>query len=152
MTEPMTAITVRAASCEDIAAIAELERLCFSVPWSEKALSETLQSPHARLFCAEDACGIIAYGGMYLLGDTAEITNIATHPGHRRRGAASAVLCALMAAAADAGAERICLEVRASNTPAEALYASHGFVLDGVRKNYYKQPTEHAHLMSRALS
>ena len=57
-----------------------------------------------------------------------------------------------MASAADAGAERICLEVRASNTPAEALYASHGFVLDGVRKNYYKQPTEHAHLMSRALS
>ena len=57
------AITVRAATEEDIPAIAELEQLCFSVPWSEKALRETLSSPHARLFCAELGGVVIAYGG-----------------------------------------------------------------------------------------
>ena len=82
------AITVRAATEDDIPAIAELEQLCFSVPWSEKALRETLSSPHARLFCAVLDGVVIAYGGCYLLGDDADITNIATHPDYRRRGAA----------------------------------------------------------------
>ena len=152
MTEPTTAITVRTARCEDIAAIAELERLCFSVPWSEKALRETLSSPHARLFCAELGGVVIAYGGCYLLGDDADITNIATHPDYRRRGAAAAVLEVLTACAKEAGMLAIHLEVRASNAPAIALYEGFGFSVDGLRKNYYKNPTENAVLMTFSLT
>ena len=146
------AITVRAATEDDIPAIAELEQLCFSVPWSEKALRETLSSPHARLFCAELGGVVIAYGGCYLLGDDADITNIATHPDYRRRGAAAAVLEVLTACAKEAGMLAIHLEVRASNAPAIALYEGFGFSVDGLRKNYYKNPTENAVLMTFSLT
>ena len=146
------AITVRAASEEDIPAIAELEQLCFSVPWSEKALRETLSSPHARLFCAVLGGVVIAYGGCYLLGDDADITNIATHPEYRRRGAAAAVLEVLTACAKEAGMLAIHLEVRSSNAPAIALYEGFGFSVDGLRKNYYKNPTENAVLMTFSLT
>ena len=144
-------VVVRAAEDADIPAVAVLETLCFSIPWSEKALSDTLHSPYAKLFCAELDGQVIAYGGVYLLGDDADITNIATHPDYRRRGAAAAVLQALTAFAREHGSSSLHLEVRASNVPAIALYERFGFAVDGIRKNYYKNPTENAVLMTLSL-
>ncbi len=145
-------VVVRAAEDADIPAIAVLENLCFSAPWSENALSDTLHSPYGKLFCAELDGQIIAYGGAYLLGDDADITNIATHPDHRRRGAAAAILKTLIAYANEHGVGALHLEVRASNAPATALYERFGFAVDGIRKNYYKNPTENAVLMTLSLS
>ena len=144
-------LCVRAVQEDDIPAVAVLEELCFSSPWSERALSDTLSSPHAQLFCAVDGEAVIAYGGLYLLGDDADITNIATHPDHRRRGAAAAVLQALIDHAQAHEAQAVHLEVRASNAPAIALYERFGFAVDGIRKNYYKNPTENAVLMTLSL-
>ena len=100
-TEP---ISVRTACEADLPAIAEIERQCFSVPWSEGALADTLHSGYAHLVLAQDGDTVIAYGGIYLLGDDADITNIATLPSHRRRGAASAILSALEDCAFSRGA------------------------------------------------
>lgn len=144
-------VTVRAACELDIPAIAALETLCFSSPWSENALRDTLASPYAVLFCAELDGAVIAYGGLYLLGDSADITNIATHPDHRRRGAAAATLRALTAYANEHGAHALHLEVREHNRPAITLYERFGFTVDGIRKNYYKNPTENAVLMTLSL-
>ena len=41
------------------------------------------------------------------------------------------------------------LEVRQSNAPAIALYESMGFLPEGRRKNFYRQPTEDAILMTK---
>ncbi len=144
-------VCIRPAEDADIPSIAELETLCFSAPWSEGALRDTLNSPYARLFCAVDGGSVIAYGGVYLLGDDADITNIATHPDHRRRGAAAAVLETLIAYAKEHGAQAMHLEVRESNVPAITLYEHFGFAADGIRKNYYKNPTENAVLMTLSL-
>ena len=43
------------------------------------------------------------------------------------------------------------LEVRQSNIPAVALYERFGFSVDGIRKNYYKNPTENAVLMTLSV-
>ena len=145
-------LCIRTAEEADIPAIAKLETLCFSSPWSETALTDTMHSPHAKLFCADIDNTVIAYGGVYLLGEDADITNIATHPDMRRRGAAAAVLEALRTYAKEHGASALHLEVRASNTGAITLYETRGFQTDGIRKNYYKNPTEHAILMTCALS
>lgn len=142
------AVEVRFAAEQDIPALAALENMCFSSPWSETALRETLASPHAKLFCAERSGEIVAYGGVYLLGDDADITNIATAPAFRRQGAAAAILWALTAYTAEHGVRAVHLEVRESNAPAIALYEKFGFAVDGIRKNYYKHPTENAVLMT----
>jgi ribosomal-protein-alanine N-acetyltransferase len=145
-------LCVRTAEEADIPAIAKLETLCFSSPWSETALTDTMHSPHAKLFCADIDNTVIAYGGVYLLGEDADITNIATHPDHRRHGAASAVLQSLIAYVKDHGVLSLHLEVRSSNSAAITLYERFGFLTDGIRKNYYKNPTENAVLMTLSLS
>ena len=43
------------------------------------------------------------------------------------------------------------LEVRESNVAARTLYKSLGFTEDGIRKNFYEKPAEHAILMSKTL-
>lgn len=126
--------------------VAELERLCFSEPWSENSL---------RLLLGEHALGIVAvcdgtvaaYGGMTLAADEGAVTNIAVHPSFRRRGLGRAVTEQLLQAARERGAQRVFLEVRQSNCPARELYGRAGFAVCGERKNFYSRPTESAVLM-----
>ena len=146
-------MTVREASSADLAGLAEIERACFSEPWSENALAGTLGNPLARLFCAAEEDGTLSgYAGVYLLDEDADITNVAVLPAFRRQGIADAVLVSLEAFCREHGAQLLHLEVRASNTPALALYEKHGFVRDGLRKNYYKNPKEDAVLMTLPLT
>ena len=130
--------------------LSELEKICFSDPWSEESLSSVCENDRYAYFVAWDAqfeviCG---YGGMYTVLDSAEITNIAVLPSYRRQGIATMLLKKLISSAGERGAEVLHLEVRESNAGARALYEKLGFVTDGKRKAYYRHPTEAAVLMS----
>ena len=70
----------------DIPQVAELERLCFSTPWSENSLKESLVRPE-YLFLVEETDGkVTAYGGLLQVMEEGDVTNIAVHPQHRLRG------------------------------------------------------------------
>lgn len=43
--------------------------------------------------------------------------------------------------------KKIWLEVRESNLNAIKLYSNIGFIQNGIRKNYYLQPFENAHII-----
>lgn len=131
---------------EHLLAVAELERLCFSEPWSERSL-ELLLSETALGVVALEEERVIAYGGMLLAPGEGQITNLATHPDFRRCGAGRAVLCALIQRATEASLEQISLEVRTSNEPAIALYAAEGFIVAGRRPRFYRAPSEDALVM-----
>ena len=126
--------------------LAALEIAAFSRPWSEKAL---------ELLCSESAFGFavvregapVAYGGMLTVLDEGQITNIATHPDHRRHGYAAAVLEALLKEARARGLVIVTLEVRESNAPSIALYEKFGFVTVGRRPRFYAEPVETALVM-----
>lgn len=127
---------------------AELERLCFSAPWSEQALALYLSEAFA--FAAVSPAGqVLAYGGLLPAADEGEVLNLAAHPAARRQGLGGAVLDALLAEAARRGLRSIALEVRVSNAPAIALYRSRGFRTAGVRRRFYTAPTEDAYTMIR---
>jgi ribosomal-protein-alanine N-acetyltransferase len=132
---------------EDVKELAELEALCFSVPWSEKSFFEETMNPVARYFLAKEDEKIVGYGGIWLVSGEGNITNIAVHPEYRKRGIASKILEALLSVSGDC--EQIFLEVRQSNTAAIGLYEKYGFKKYGIRKNYYHLPTENAILMMR---
>ena len=130
-------------------AVAALEQLCFAEPWSETGLS---------LLCREGGLGVVlppedscdtarAYGGMTVVLDEGSITNIAVRPDCRRQGLGRAVVSALLSEAQSRGVCTVYLEVRVSNEAAIALYRALGFSIVGTRKNYYKLPTEDAHIM-----
>ena len=83
--------------------------------------------------------------------DEGSLDNIAVAPDRRRQGIADALLTAVEARARAMELRFITLEVRASNGPAAALYAKHGFVPVGRRTNYYEKPREDAILMTLVL-
>jgi len=142
----MTVVPMTAAH---IPALAQLERACFSEPWSEQALAEELDNPLAVFRVAVDAAGaVVGYVGMHHLVDEGFITNVAVSSGARRQGVARALLAELAAYGAAHGLYRITLEVRVSNTPAIALYEGAGYKRDGVRPGFYRDPTEDAAIYS----
>lgn len=132
---------------EDARVLAELDVLCFAVPWSEKSFLEEAKNPLARYFVAKDEDKIVGYGGIWLVSGEGQITNIAVHPQCRKKGIASAILEELIKSAE--GCEQIFLEVRESNIAAINLYEKHGFKNCGVRKNFYHSPVENGIIMIR---
>ncbi|MGA8109749.1 MAG: GNAT family N-acetyltransferase [Acidobacteriaceae bacterium] len=76
-----------------------------------------------------------------------ELDSIAVPPDGRRQGIGAALLRAALAWAAQHAARRLVLEVRASNTPALALYRRDGLRIEGRRPRYYAHPEEDALLL-----
>jgi ribosomal-protein-alanine acetyltransferase len=79
-----------------------------------------------------------------------ELENIAVLPAFRRRGVGAALLSALQQEARTRHAERILLEVRASNQSAIGLYTQTGFQLLARRRDYYQNPKEDALLFGHS--
>ena len=135
---------------EHIPCVAEIERLCFSSPWSPKSL-EMLTGDGGIGFVAICEGHVVAYGGMMTVLDEGQVTNIATHPDFRRKGAARAVTEALAEYGRKNGVSTIYLEVRISNGAAIALYEGCGFFAVGERKKFYSDPIEDAVIMKKIL-
>lgn len=133
------------------ASVAQLEKLCFTVPWSEQAFLDELQgNPTARYFVLVDRVNpmqVVAYGGYWKIFDEGHITNIAVHPDWRNQKAATYLLCQMMQFAQAEGIGDMTLEVRASNLPAQAVYNKLEFRNEGLRKRYYEDTGEDAIIM-----
>lgn len=128
---------------------AEIERLCFSEPWSEQSLAMLAEGGYGCGVALEVDGATVAYAGMVSVLDEGEIVNVATHPSYRRRGYGRAIMTALLERARDRGVRRLTLEVRLSNAAAQALYASFGFEIVGRRADFYSHPREDAIIMLR---
>ncbi|MBO4954495.1 MAG: ribosomal protein S18-alanine N-acetyltransferase [Clostridia bacterium] len=115
----------------------KVEENAFSKPWSRQQFLGELASDATRYFLAEADGQIVGYAGAWLIVDEVQITNIAVHSDYRRRGIGKALLTHLLNATQKEGATFYSLEVRRSNLPAQALYKSQGFSVQGERKNYY---------------
>jgi len=129
---------------------AEIERICFSDPWSRRMLAEHLENECAATLVAQGEDGtVLGYAGVLVVVDEGYITNVAVRPEYRRQGVASQLLDVFARFAQGRALAFLTLEVRASNAAARALYAKHGYAEAGVRKNYYEHPKEDAVIMTR---
>lgn len=146
--EPKTEI--RRIDGESACKAALLEQLCFSHPWSEKAILEEAQRGY---FVAAYLDGAFAgYAGMTEVLDECGICNVAVMPECRRHGIGEALVADLIRRARETNAFVIMLEVRRSNAPAIKLYEKMGFELVGERKNFYDKPKEDALLYNFYLN
>ena len=132
-----------------VAQIAELEKLCFSDPWSEKSIETELSCRLSFWLVALEEDKVVGYVGSQTVIDETDMMNIAVHPDYRRRGIAEKLINALMDALRDKGSHGLTLEVRASNEGAIALYHKLGFTQAGRRPNYYRNPKEDALILRK---
>ena len=132
-----------------VAQIADLEKLCFSDPWSENSIASELNNPLSLWLVAEENGNVLGYVGSQTVMDETDMMNIAVHPDHRRRGIAAILITELIDGLKRRGSRMLTLEVRASNAPAIALYTRYGFAQVGLRKNYYRNPKEDALILRK---
>ena len=135
-------------SAEHIRQIEEIERDCFSRPWTAEQLKSQMSDEQHEFIAAVDGSRVFGYVGLMYVLDEGYISNVAVHPDARRQGIGDALIDVLAAKAAELELAFLTLEVRESNAPAIALYAKHGFHPVGKRKNYYDAPKEDAVLMT----
>ena len=128
--------------------IANLEKICFSTPWSEQTITEAFKTG-TRFFIAEKDNKILGYVGISAILDEGYITNVAVFPKARQQGVASLLLETLFDFAKEKGLSFISLEVRESNMSAISLYRKFGFKTEGKRKNFYSHPQENALIMTK---
>ena len=134
-----------------VAQIAQIEKLCFSDPWSENSISSELNSRISLWFVALDGDNIAGYIGSQSVLDEADMMNVAVHPDYRRQSIGEKLVLALAQALKEKGIRDLMLEVRESNVPAIALYEKLGFQQVGCRKNYYRNPKEDALILQKML-
>lgn len=133
----------------DVKAVAEIEKACFSKPWSEDGIREELTNDSARFFVFKKNGEIAGYMGMHIVLDECYIANVAVLPSHRRQGIGEKLVSNGINVAKNEGCAFITLEVRLSNASAVALYEKSGFEKVGERKNFYSDPTENALIMTK---
>ena len=136
-------------SISDVPAVAELERKCFSDPWSERSVAAELENPLSLWLVALLGRTVVGYVGSQSAMEQADMMNIAVNPDYRRQGIAESLIERLVAELKDKQVSSLTLEVRASNAPAIALYRKLGFIQVGKRSNYYRNPREDALILRK---
>ena len=139
---------------DDLTAVYVIQLRCpQAAQWREQDYLHLLRDPLGSIVVVEDDDARVAgFAAFHRVLDEAELRNIAIDPSQRRKGMAHLLLAAGVHALQDSGVRRIFLEVRASNTPALALYEAVGFRLLNTRHDYYQDPIENAQVMVLDIS
>ena len=145
-------LNVRSMKREDGREVAKLEKQIFSDAWSEKSILDTLEQSQAFILVAESEGNIVGYCIVYHALDEAEIARIAVNENRRKQGVGQELLRATCRVCMQQGICRLLLDVRESNENARNFYSKFGFAEDGIRKNFYQNPQEHAVLMSMPIN
>ncbi len=132
---------------EDVTRVMEIERQCFTTPWSESAYLTELANRSAHYIVARIGDKIVGFSGMWIIIDEAHITTIGVDPDYRGRKIGEQILFSMLEEAHRRRARRATLEVRESNNVAQGLYRKYGFVAAAIRRGYYSDNNENAIVM-----
>jgi len=118
---------------DDLPAVYELNRQQLAESWTYAGLQQSLNDGYELMVCT-DGDTLAGYLLSHDILDEVHIMQVVVSPRYRRRGIAETLSRKLIDSRAGMA---MLLEVRASNTAAQALYAKLGFGRSGVRKRYY---------------
>ena len=136
---------------EDVLVVAEIEKECFSKPWSEKAIKTEINNDLSYFVVAKVGNEVVGYGGMYSVMGEGYIYNIAVKRKYRKFGIGTNIVNELVNYSKNKNLKFLSLEVRKSNAPTINLYSNCGFEYVGNRKNFYTDPIEDAIIMTKFL-
>ena len=144
----MNKIEISDMTPDKVRSVSEIEKICFSEPWSEDTILASIASG-MKFFTAVENGKVLGYIGISCILDEGYIANVAVYPEARRKGVGEKLIDRVFALASDQKLSFVSLEVRESNTPAISLYEKLGFKTEGERKNFYRDPVENALIMTK---
>lgn len=128
--------------------ILAIEGRVYPRPWSASLFLSELAQRSSRSYLVARMHGlVVGYAGMMFAGREAHVTNIAVDPDLHGRKVGTRLLLALVTEALARGSTQISLEVRVTNSAAQAMYDKFGFEVAGMRKGYYIETNEDAYVM-----
>lgn len=133
----------------DIDAVTAIEQRAHPFPWTRGNFVDSLKAGHSAWVFREGG-SLVGYGILMITVDEAELLDITVAPEWQRRGLGTILLDHLCEVARNHGANRMVLEVRASNDAGLALYRRAGCAEIGRRRAYY-HGKEDAIVMAREL-
>ena len=128
-----------------------LDKISMNGLWSKGQWEKELSDSKKICFGILKNSKIIALCTGWLIVDELQITSIAVHPKEQRQGLGGKILSSILLEAVASGAKKATLEVKKSNSSAQALYLKLNFKVIGIRKKYYKDGTD-AITYSKSLS
>jgi len=141
-------LSVEKMTMKDLDEVMEVERQCFTTPWSRYSfVCELKDNQFSHYIVAKYMDKIIGYAGMWIILDEAHVTNVGVLPEYRGGGVGELLMRSLIIAAKEHGAKKMTLEVRKSNYVAQNLYSKLGFEPVGIRRGYYLDNREDAVIM-----
>lgn len=141
-------VTVAPMRRRHLRSVLRIEALVYPRPWSLGLFMSELALKTTRAYLvAKVANQVVGYAGLMVTGSDGHVTTIAVDPEWQRQRIGTRLMLGLTTAAVDAGCSGLTLEVRVSNTGAQAMYREFGFAPAGIRKNYYTETNEDAIVM-----
>jgi len=149
-------LSIRAMTSGDIDAVLKLATETPEAPQWDRTAYERIVAFDKELasravWLAADATDLIGFAVAHLVAEACELESIVVAKCSRRKGIAKSLLDVLSRWALTRGARKLELEVRSGNQSAVAFYESAGFIREGLRPNYYRDPDEDAVLMGKPL-
>lgn len=135
---------IRAMEMRDIEAVAILEAENFSEPWSANSFIEEIRKETSLYIVAYEGETLVGICGLVTSFDEGEVLNVSVAKEYRKQGIAYQMLQHLLNEGESKGIKHFTLEVREGNVPARTLYEKLGFVCEGIRPNFYRNPAENA--------
>ena len=129
--------------------VAQLEKVCFSMPWSENSIRSELNNPLSLWIVAVEGNCVAGYVGSQSVMGEADMMNLAVAPAYRRKGVGERLVTELVTQLKEREVSCLTLEVRSSNMSAVCLYEKLGFSKVGCRPGYYRNPREDAWILRK---
>ena len=145
--EPLT-VHVAPMRRRHLRSVLSIESQVYPRPWTMSLfLSELGLRGTRAYFVAKVGRDVVGYAGLMVTIDEGHVTTIAVDPAWHRHQIGTRLLLAVSREAVAREVNALTLEVRVSNTGAQAMYRGFGFEAVGIRKGYYAETNEDALVM-----
>ncbi|RLS33348.1 MAG: ribosomal-protein-alanine N-acetyltransferase [Planctomycetota bacterium] len=131
----------------DMPEVLGIEQEAFEFPWLDEDFTRCLRQRNCIGMVAEVGDSVVAFMIYELHRTRLHVLNFAVRRSHRRLGIGSQMMEKLFAKLSAERRDRILLEVRERNLPAQVFFRSLGYRAISVLKDFYEDTTEDAYLM-----
>jgi ribosomal-protein-alanine N-acetyltransferase len=145
-------LLLRRMELDDLPQVVAIEAQSQPDPWPQQSFRAELENSRVSLpLVVVRKNEIVGYVVPWFIEDEVQIATLAVKENHRRRGVGHFMLSHVLQLARQRFCCLVYLEVRESNLAARRLYEGLGFVVDGLRAQYYRRDREDAILMKKEL-
>jgi ribosomal-protein-alanine N-acetyltransferase len=131
----------------DMAEVIAIETESFEFPWSEEDFVRCLRQRNCIGMVAEMDDQVVGFMIYELHKNRLHVLNFAVADRYRRLGIGSQMVAKLAGKLSDQRRNRILLEIRETNLPAQLFFRANGFRAVSVLHEFYEDTPEDAYLM-----